>query len=62
MVTVQQIGEMLTRVDFPATREELIAALVRLQAPEEVIERLGHIPEYRYGSVNTVLDALHGLR
>ncbi len=62
MVTIQQIGEMLLQSAFPATREELLAAMLRLDAPEEVLERLKHIPDDRYGSINSVLDALRALK
>lgn len=58
MLTVQQIGEMLALCAFPATREELIAAMQRLDAPADVLQRLECIPDYRYGSLNSVLDAI----
>jgi len=61
MVTIQQIRTVLERVAFPAEKAEILMTLHRLEAPPEMIERVQHIPEYRYGSVDTVLDALRGL-
>jgi hypothetical protein len=58
MVTLQKIRELLERVAFPTTKDEILATLTRLDAPAQVIERVQTLPEYRYGSVDSVLDTL----
>jgi len=60
MVTLQEIRVLLQRVDYPATREEVLAAAERRGAPAAVTQRLRALPEHRYGSVDAVMDALRG--
>lgn len=61
MLTLMEIRAVLQRADYPATREDLIAQVRRMEGPEEIISRLRTLPEHRYGSTDTVLDALRDL-
>jgi len=58
MLTLQMVHDILCRLDFPASREELIDNARAIEAPAEVLARLRTLPEHYYGSVNTVMDAL----
>lgn len=60
MVTLQKIHDLLEHVAFPATKDEILATLTRLGVAEQILERVRTLPEYRYGSVDSVLDALRG--
>ncbi len=58
MALLEEIHTILMRVPYPATKEELIAAVREMGEPEAVVTQLQRLPEYRYGSVNSVMDAL----
>lgn len=58
MVTLQELHEILANFDYPATRDDLLAAARAHDVPDEVLIRLHHLPEHYYGSVNTVMDTL----
>ncbi|MHB9134624.1 MAG: DUF2795 domain-containing protein [Armatimonadota bacterium] len=60
-LTLEDMHTILQRLEYPATREDLIDMAARTQAPQEAIDRLRTLPEYRYGSVDSVMDALRGL-
>jgi hypothetical protein len=46
------------RVDFPATKGEILVRAKHQGAPEDMLRQLERLPEYMYGSVNTVMEAL----
>jgi hypothetical protein len=60
MVTLHEIHDILTHIDFPATKADLIHQATAREAPPPVIARLRELPEFYYGSVNTVMDTLRG--
>ncbi|MHB9110971.1 MAG: DUF2795 domain-containing protein [Armatimonadota bacterium] len=61
MLTLPEMHTLLQRISYPATPRELADELRELQAPEEAIERVRTLPEHRYGSVDSVMDALRGM-
>ncbi len=61
MITLPQLRSILEHVAFPATKAEIVETARRLDESDEAIARLQTLPEYRYGSVDTVLDALRHL-
>ena len=60
-ITLPEMHSLLVRVVYPATRDEIAAALARDGAPEEAIARVRTLPPHRYGSTDTVMEALRGL-
>ncbi len=60
-ITVTELHALLRRVVFPATPEEIAAALQRAGAPAAALARLRALPAHRYGSIDAVMDALRGL-
>lgn len=58
MPALEEIHTVLQRLEFPATKEELIDQARRRDAPVWMLDRLHALPEHRYGSVDTVMDAL----
>ena len=61
MLTIQDMHTLLQRMTFPATPQELAEELRRMEAPDEAIARVQTLPENRYGSVDSVVDALRTL-
>ena len=61
MLTLPEMRTVLQQVAYPATREEILLTLAAQDMPEEFLTRLRKLPEYRYGSVDTVMDALRGM-
>ena len=61
MITLQQMHALLVRMEFPATRAELLEQAMKMGAPSAALQRLRALPDYFYGSVDTVMDALHGM-
>ena len=60
MLTLPELHTLLQRIPYPATPRELADELRKLQAPEEAVERVRALPDNRYGSVDSVMDALRG--
>lgn len=61
MLTLQEMRTILARAYYPASKAELIRFVRAEGYPEDVVRRLETIPEYEYGSVDTVMDALRDL-
>lgn len=61
MAKLQEIHDILMRVTFPSTKEEIIDQVVRQGVSQDVVEHLQTLPEHFYGSVDTVLDTLRDL-
>jgi hypothetical protein len=55
MVTETEIAKYLGTVDFPATRDEIVAEAERQGAPEEVLKALRRMPPVDYRSGTEVL-------
>ncbi len=60
-ITLSEMHALLIRVEYPATRDEIAAALTRGGASAEAIARVRALPEHRYGSTDTVMEALRNL-
>ena len=60
MITLHQIHALLVRMEFPATKAELLEQAMKMGAPSAALQRLRGLPDYFYGSVDTVMDALKG--
>lgn len=61
MAVLHELHTILQRLDYPLTREEIIAAVRDAHVPEEHLRRVQSLPEHMYGSVDSVMDALRGL-
>lgn len=61
MVKLQEIHAIVTRISFPASKEEILDYVRKEGYPDEIRQRLETLPEYRYGSANSVMDALRDL-
>ena len=63
MFKLQDLHTLLMRAAYPATKAELLDFIRKEGYPEAAAERLHALPDgdYRYGSVDSVLDALRGL-
>jgi hypothetical protein len=61
MPVLEEIHEVLIRVSYPATKEDIIEQAMVIGVPERIIERLRTLPAHMYGSTDTVMDALRGL-
>ena len=53
-VPVEDIAPWLDGVEFPARRVDLVAAALRRDAPDWILERLGRLPDGRYDAVGDV--------
>lgn len=62
MARLEEIREVILHFDFPASKEQIIEMASKAEAPDDVMERLQCIPEYYYGSVNSVMETLRDLR
>jgi len=58
---LEEVHTLLQRIEYPTTKEDILTQLRIMDAPDDVINRVMLIPEYRYGSVNTVMDAVQNL-
>ena len=54
----RSVGELLTTVDYPVDREELVASAADSESPAEVINLLKSLPRERYESHEMVLRDL----
>jgi len=61
MTIIEGIHDYLTQFEFPLPKEAIVERAVREHMPSEYIELLNTLPEHYYGSVNTVIDALHNM-
>ncbi len=61
MHVLEALRPLLQRVDYPADKAEILHTVRVLGAPPELLDRLATLPDYRYGSADSVLDALRGL-
>lgn len=65
MVSLQEMHDVLVRLEYPATKRELIRQVNHLQFPYRYVDRLQTLPdettEQFYGSADSVMDALRGL-
>ncbi|HET7653389.1 MAG TPA: DUF2795 domain-containing protein [Acidimicrobiales bacterium] len=48
------VAPWIDGVEFPARRVDLVAAALRRDAPDWVVERLGRLPEERFDAVDDV--------
>lgn len=60
MPTLQEMRTMLERLEFPADKADMLHMLTLMDAPASVLETIRTLPDHRYGSVDTVMDALRG--
>lgn len=51
-----RLNEYFQDVDFPAHRDELVAAARKHKAEEEFVETLDQLPEREFGSFDEVMD------
>ncbi|MFK3979798.1 DUF2795 domain-containing protein [Micromonospora sp. NPDC050397] len=54
MVTNAEVLRYLTALDFPATRDDIVAEAERAGAPHGVLRALRAMPPVDYGNVNEV--------
>jgi hypothetical protein len=59
MVNAEQVVDHLTNVDFPAHRDELVAAAEAEGAPEGVIKALRAMPPVDYANKDEVRRSAH---
>ena len=59
MVNAEQVVDHLTNVDFPAHRDELVAAAEAEGAPEDVVKALRAMPPVDHASKDEVRRSAH---
>jgi len=52
------VGKFLEGADYPASRDDLAAYAESQDAPEEVLETIGALPEKEYASATDVQEAI----
>lgn len=61
MISLHDLHDIISRAVFPASKDELITFVKKEGYPREAVQRLETLPEYMYGSADSVMDALRNL-
>ena len=57
-MTLHLLHELLQRMNFPATKAQLIEQAMKLGSPSSALELLSALPEQEYLTADTVIAAL----
>lgn len=61
MVSAAALTQYLERIDFPATKEDLLKHIREQNPPSDIMNEFKAMPEGTYHSVAGVWDAIGGL-